>query len=157
MSNKKIIETSIDGKMKLMVTLVFNDQKGPKYEITRERILKRARDEESDLKTIQQGDDLFYGMEMNATGTGFENIEHINDFIASNIPKAISSFFLLDGEQLKAIFTSDIQYKIKEAIERVANIDAITGTISNLIELDKKYSRDKSGIDANFGAIQKDR
>lgn len=154
-SNKKVVETSIDGKMKLRVSLVFNDQKGPKYEITRERILRRARDEESDLKTVQQGEDILYGMEMNATGTGFENIEHISDFIASNIPKGISSFFLLDGEQLKAIFTSDIQYKIKEAIERVANIDAITGMISNLIELDKKYSRDKSGIDVNFGVIQK--
>ncbi|MCH7987642.1 MAG: hypothetical protein IID46_00670 [Planctomycetes bacterium] len=37
----------------------------------------------------------------------------------------------------------------------MANIGAVNGVISNLIDLDKKYSRDKSGIDVNFGVIQK--
>jgi len=155
MSNKKIIETQVDGKLKLSVTLVFNDEKGPKYEITRERIFKRAQDDENDLKISQQGEDKFFGVEANPNGTGFETIQYIHEFIASKIPKGISSFFLLDGEQLKAIFTSDINYKIKDSIERVANIGAINGMIENLKELDRKYSGMKSGMDSNFGAIQK--
>lgn len=155
MSNKKIIETPIEGKLKLSVSLLFNDDKGPKYEITRERIFRRAQDDDNDLKIIPQGEDVFYGLERNTGGGGFENMEHINDFISSQIPKGISSFFLLDGEQLKAIFTSDINYKIKDAIERVANIDSINGMIANLQDLDRKYSGMKSGIDSNFGAIQK--
>jgi len=156
MSNKRIAETTLDRKMKVSVSLVFNDDKGPRYEITRERIFKRSPDDEDDLKIIQEGEDKFWGMKMNAKGTGFEDIEHIeSEFVASEIPRGISSFFLLDGEQLKAIFSSDIKYQIKDAIERVANIGALNGMIENLKELDAKYSRAKSGIDPNFGAIQK--
>jgi len=156
MSNKKIIETPIGNKLNFSVSLVFSDEKGPKFEITRKRIFKRARDEDNDLKIIPDGEDTFYGMELNSKGTGFENIEHVENFVVSHIPKGISSFFLLDGEQLKAIFTSDINYKIKDAIERVANIDSINGMIENLQQLDRKYSSMKSGIDPNFGAIQKE-
>jgi DNA sulfur modification protein DndD len=155
MSNKKIIETPIDGKMKLSVSLVFSDEKGPKYEITRETIFKRAQDDENDLKIILQ-DEKIFGLEVNPNGTGFENIDNIEYLVNSIIPKGISSFFLLDGEQLKAIFTSDINYKIKDSIERVANIGSIVGMIENLHKLNKKYSGMKSGIDPNFGAIQKD-
>jgi len=151
LSNKKIMETSPDGKMKLSVTLVFNDEKGPKYEITRQRVFKRGSEE---LKFTQQ-EEKFFGMQMNSKGTGFEDIEYINDFIASKIPQGISSFFLLDGEQLKAIFVSEINYKIRDSIERVANIGAINGLIDNLKDLDRKYSGMKSGIDPNFAAIQK--
>ncbi len=156
LSNKKIEETPLDRKMKLSVSLVFSDEKGPKYEITRERIFKRAPSDEDNLRIISHGEDVFSGMQMNSRGTGFENIEHIEtDFITSKIPKGISSFFLLDGEQLKTIFSSDINYQIKDSIERVANIGAINGMISNLKELDSKYSRMKSGMDPNFGATQK--
>lgn len=154
-SNKKIAETPLDRKIKISVSLVFNDNKGPKYEITRERIFKRDPEEEDELRIVQQGEDDFFGMEMNSKGTGFETIPQINDFIAKNIPKGISTFFLLDGEQLKAIFSSDINYKIKDAIERVANIGAINGMIDHLKELDSKYSRMKSGMDPNFGSLQK--
>ncbi|MCK4553096.1 AAA family ATPase [Candidatus Pacearchaeota archaeon] len=156
MSHKKIMETSIDGRMKIKVSLVFNDEKGPKYEISRERVFKRGFNEEDNLRIIPQGEDILYGMEMNKSGTGFENIEHIKEFIASTIPEGISSFFLLDGERLKAIFSSDINYKIRDAIERVANIDSINEAIQSLSDLNKKYSNMKSGISPNFGAIQKE-
>ncbi|MFH1365597.1 MAG: AAA family ATPase [archaeon] len=155
MSNKKIYQTPIDRNLKMSVSLVFNDDKGPKYEITRERIFKRAPEEEDELRIVPQGEDVFFGSEMNSKGTGFEKMERIDDFITSKIPKGISSFFLLDGEQLKAIFSSDINYKIKDAIERVANIGAINGMIDNLKELDAKFSRAKSGMDPNFGSLQK--
>lgn len=155
MSNKRIVETSVDRKMKVSVSLVFNDDKGPKYEITRERVFKRAPDEEDELNIITQGEDILVGMEMNPKGTGFESIDHIENFIDRNIPKGISSFFILDGEQLKAIFSSDINYQIKDAIERVANIGALNGMIDNLKALDSKYSRAKSGMDPNFGYYQK--
>ena len=153
-SNKKIMDTPIDEKLNFSVSLVFNDEQGPKFEISRKRIFRRARDEDNDLKIIPEGEDDFFGIERNSNGTGFENIEHIENFVASTIPKGISSFFLLDGEQLKAIFTSDINYKIKDAIERVANINSINGMIDNLQHLDKRYSGMKSGIDPNFGVIQ---
>jgi len=156
MSNKKIIETPIEEKLNFSVSLVFNDEKGPKFEITRQRVFKRARDEDNDLKIIPDGEDIFFGMKLNSKGTGFDTIEHIENFVVSNIPKGISSFFLLDGEQLKAIFTSDINYKIKGAIERVANIESINGMIENLQQLDRKYSNMKSGIDPNFGVIQRE-
>jgi len=155
MSNKRIVETSMDRKMKVSVSLVFNDEKGPKYEITRDRIFKRVPDDDDELKIVQQGEDIITGMEMNQKGTGFEHIEHIEDFIARNIPKGISTFFILDGEQLKAIFSSDINYQIRDAIERVANIGALNGMIDNLKALDSKYSRAKSGMDPNSGALQK--
>jgi DNA sulfur modification protein DndD len=155
MSHKKIAETPIDGKMKMMVSLIFSDEKGPKWEISRERIFKKVRDDENDLRIIPQGEDKFYGMKMNSSNTGYEEIEYINDFVASEIPPGISSFFLLDGEQLKAIFTSEINYKIKESIERVANMGSISGMISSLTDLDRKYAGMKSGMDANFGAYQK--
>ena len=155
MSNMNIAETQIDKNLNFSVSLVFDDEKGPKYEITRKRIFKRVYGDKNDLKIIQQGEDDFYGNERNSNGSGFEPIEYICDFVASKIPKGISSFFLLDGEQLKAIFTSDINYKIKDAIERVANINSINGMISHLQNLNKKYSRMKSGINANFSEIQK--
>ena len=154
MSNKKIIETPIGEKLNFSVTLVFSDDKGPKVEITRQRIFKRARDEDNDLKIIQDGEDRFFGMEINKKGTGFEKINYLENFISSQIPEGISPFFLLDGEQLKAIFTSDINYKIKDAIEKVANIKSINGLIENLSRLDRNYSSMKSGIDPNYGAIQ---
>jgi DNA sulfur modification protein DndD len=155
MSHKKIVETSLDRKMKVSVSLVFNDDKGPKYEITRERIFKRAPEDEDELKIIPQGEDILMGMKMNPKGTGFESIEHMEDFIARNIPRGISTFFILDGEQLKSIFSSDINYQIRDAIERVANIGALNGMIDNLKQLDSKYARAKSGMDPNFGALQK--
>jgi len=153
-SNRKIMETSIDGRLNISVSLVFDDEKGPKYEITRKRVFKRIKSNDADFNVSQQGSDDFYGTEMNSTRTGFENIEHIENFIVNTIPKGISSFFLLDGEQLKVIFTTDINYKIREAIERVANIESIKGVIDNLTTLDKKYSSIKSGTNSNYGALQ---
>jgi len=153
-SNKKISKTQINARLRVKVTIVLNDEKGPKYTITRERTFTRHDDAESGTSASQCGPDNFYGLERNENSTGFDPIEHLDVFIESMIPKGISSFFILDGEQLKAIFSSDINYKIKDSIEKVANITSLNNMIANLKLLDRKYSQETKKIDPEYSKIQ---
>lgn len=153
-SNKKISETPMDGKFAVKVKIILSDDIGVKYELERHRTYKRVYDEKKEVNAIQSGEDYLCGLERNDKRTGFEEIKHISAFIESNLPKAISTFFFLDGEELKVIFTSDIHYKIKNSIEKVANIEAINSMIRNLKELYKRYSQKTSELDPDYGAVQ---
>jgi DNA sulfur modification protein DndD len=152
-SNKKVSETSIEGKVKVSVSIILEDEKGPKYKITRERLFKRILDDQDEVKAIQQGEDFFEGMERTPDGKGFIKIKHITSFVNSTIPEGISNFFFLDGEQLKVIFSSDINNKIEESIERVANINVIKNAIKNLKELSRTKYKIKDSEDSNYNQI----
>ena len=153
-SNKKIGETPVNEKFRVRVSITLNDEKGPKYQISRQRTYRRMDPTDDKVKVNPLGADDFTGLERKTGDTGWQEISHMGTFIGSNMPKGISTFFLLDGEQLKVIFASDINYKIKESIERVANITAINNMIDTLKGLDKSYSRKRSDADPDFGKVQ---
>ncbi len=148
-SNRTISETPIGEKLKVKVTVILNDEKGIKYKFTREQTFKRGENRDESLNVIPY-EVNFEGLEMKKDLSGFSPIPNVSHLINSIIPKSISSFFLLDGERLKEIFKSDINYEIKKSIKNVANISAIEGSLNKLKKLAKKYANEQYGGDPQY-------
>ena len=134
------------------VTITINDDKGPKYQITRSLECRRVNDD----KTKKQDEDVAGQIDTGFTTLISQSFNQrdsrgdwdptddpmrFQDKVAKFLPEKLSSFVIFNGEILDSFFKTENAEKIKDGIEKVSGLPITERSIKHWGVLAKKYSR----------------
>ncbi len=169
--NQNILNTTKVGKScESSVTITINDDKGPKYQISRSlecRRLNDIKEKKSDIDAGGQIDSGFTTLISQTFGErskngGWETTDDSSRFvgkISKLLPQRLSEFVIFNGEMLDSFFKSENTEKIKDGIERVSGLPITENSIEHWQSLAKQYSKKSaksSGTSATLAQDQLD-
>ena len=146
------------------VTITINDDKGPKYQITRNLECRRINDgkeKKQDIDAagqIDTGISTFISQSFNQRSSRgdwdpTDDPERFIDKVSKFLPENLSSFVIFNGEILNSFFQTENSEKIKDGIEKVSGLPITEKSIEHWGILAKQYSRKaakSSGPSATF-------
>ena len=134
------------------VTIIINDDKGPKYQISRSLECRRV----NDGKTKKQDEDAagqidsgfttlisqsFNQRDSRGNWDPTDDPMRFSDKITKFLPEKLSSFVIFNGEILDSFFKTENAEKIKDGIEKVSGLPITERSIDHWGTMAKQYSR----------------
>jgi len=134
------------------VVITINDDKGPKYQISRNLECRRITDEKDKKQDIDAagqidtGISTFISQSFNQRSSRgdwdpTDDPARFMDKIAKFLPENLSGFVIFNGEILDSFFKTANAYKIKDGIEKVSGLPITEKSIEHWGILAKQYSR----------------
>lgn len=151
--NQNILNSVAMGETcKSSVTIIINDDKGPKYQIS--RILECRRDNEDKIKKqdedaagqIDSGFSTFISLSFNQRDSSgnwdpTSDPMRFKDKVTKFLPEKLSNFVIFNGEMLDSFFKTENTEKIKDGIEKVSGLPITEKSIEHWTTMAKQYSR----------------
>ena len=134
------------------VVITINDDKGPKYRISRNLECRRITDEKDKKQDIDAAGQIDIGIstyisqtfnQRNSRGDWdpTDDSARFVDKLTKFLPENLSSFVIFNGEMLDAFFKPQNSGKIKDGIEKVSGLPITEKSIEHWRILAKQYSR----------------
>lgn len=143
---------SVGDSCESSVIITINDDKGPKYQISRTLECRRANDDgtkrfdddaagqiDSGITTLvsQSFSQRDSRGDWDATDDAVRFISKVSKFL----PEKLSSFVIFNGEILDSFFKTENAEKIKDGIEKVSGLPITENSIQHWESIAKQYSR----------------
>ena len=151
--NQNILNNiSVGNSCESSVTIIINDDKGPKYQISRSLECKRVNDDKikkQDLDAAGQIDTGFTTLisqsfnqrDSRGNWDPTDDSMRFNDKVTKFLPEELSSFIIFNGEILDSFFKTENAEKIKDGIEKVSGLPITERSIEHWGAMAKGYSK----------------
>ena len=167
--NQNILNGTKVGKAcESSVTITINDDKGPKYQITRNLECIRSSDEKdkhSDADAAGQIDSGFstfisQSFKQRSNDGSWDSTDDPSRFIdkvTTFLPERLASFVIFNGEMLDSFFKEENSGNIKDGIERVSGLPVTERSIDHWKIILKRYSSRAAKSSGTTATIDQDK
>jgi DNA sulfur modification protein DndD len=135
-----------------IVTITINDDKGPKYQISRTLECRRINEDKSKKSDIDAAGQIDTGFttlisqsfnqrDSRGNWDPTDDPSRFIDKVTKFLPEKLSSFVIFNGEILDSFFKTENAEKIKDGIEKVSGLPITEESIKHWGLIAKQYSR----------------
>lgn len=150
------------------VKITINDDKGPKYIISRTLECRRINDDKTKKQDIDAAGQIDTGFstfvsqlfeQRDSSGNWDPTDDPIRfiDRVTKFLPEKLSSFVIFNGEILDSFFKTENAEKIKDGIEKVSGLPITEKSIEHWETLAKQYSRKAAKSSGNTATLLQDK
>ena len=150
------------------VTITINDDKGPKYQISRALECRRVNDDqnkkydEDAAGQIDTGFTTLISQSFNQRDNSgnwdpTDDSDRFLDKVTKFLPEKLSSFVIFNGEILDSFFKPENAGKIKDGIEKVSGLPITEKAIEHWENMAKQYQRKASKNSGTTSAITQEK